>query len=211
VSIEQQRVDQSEGTFSGGCCFLMLLWGCLPAHADVAAAATLAGELERGGHAGIESFILKTDGEIAGRYVSPRLSATPPDLRSATKSITSLLVGIAIDRGELASVRAAVADLLPEYRDVLSKDPQKARITVEDLLTMRSGLDCDDSNEKSPGHEDKMYRQRDWVALPELNAICVTTGTRFNRPDALEPLFWLKDRILPGMSGAAAGSPAESR
>ena len=27
----------------------------------------------------------------------------------------------------------------------------------------------------------------------------VTTGTRFNRPDMLEPMFWLRDRLLPAM------------
>jgi hypothetical protein len=35
--------------------------------------------------------------------------------------------------------------------------------------------------------------------LPGVKTVIVTTGTRFNRPDALEPMFWLRDRILPGM------------
>src|SRR5262245_42969420 len=108
--------------------------------ADTAAVPTLAGEIERGQHAGFESFIMKTDGEIVAKYVSPALARTPPDLRSATKSITSLLVGIAIDRGEIASVHANVADLLP----LLAKDLAKAKLTIEDLLTMRSGLACND-------------------------------------------------------------------
>ena len=90
-----------------GGAFLILF--CAPgAHADGAAASALAKELEQGQHAGIESFIMKTDGEIAARYVSAKLEKTPPDLRSATKSITALLIGIAIDRGEIPSVRANV-------------------------------------------------------------------------------------------------------
>jgi hypothetical protein len=38
------------------------------------------------------------------------------------------------------------------------------------------------------------------IVLPGVNTVIVTTGTRFNRPDALEPMFWLRDRILPGMT-----------
>ena len=37
------------------------------------------------------------------------------------------------------------------------------------------------------------------MVMPELRAVMVTTGTRFNRPDMLEPMFWLRDRLLPAM------------
>jgi CubicO group peptidase (beta-lactamase class C family) len=150
------------------------------ARAQLAPVAELTQELERGGHAGIESFILKTDGAIVGRYVAPQLTKKPPDLRSATKSITALLVGIAIDRGEISSIRAKVADLLPNYRDLLTSDPAKAQLTIEDLLTMRSGLACNDWDEKSPGHEDKMYRKRDWVAFWASQPMQASPGERFS-------------------------------
>lgn len=87
------------------------------------------------------------------------------DIRSATKSVTALLVGIAIDQGHLSSVEQAVIELLPEYAQTLAGDERKARIKLVDLLTMRSGLDCDDWNPQSPGHEDTMYEQRDWIAF----------------------------------------------
>jgi CubicO group peptidase (beta-lactamase class C family) len=137
----------------------------LVAAAPLTPALQIAAEFERGEHAGFESFIMKVDDEIVGRAVDPTLSKQAPDLRSATKSITALLIGIAIDQGRIPSVQAKVMDLLPTRRRAFEQDPRKAAMTLEDLLTMRSGLDCNDWDSKSPGHEDKMYRQRDWIAF----------------------------------------------
>jgi CubicO group peptidase (beta-lactamase class C family) len=160
---------------------LISLCAVATAHAELASVTELTRELEHGDHPGIESFILQTNGEVVGRYVAPKLNSAPPDLRSATKSITALLVGIAIDRGEIPSVRANIAELLPpRYRELLLKDPAKAKITIEDLLTMRSGLACDDWDEKSPGHEDKMYQQRDWVAFWASQPMQRAPGERFS-------------------------------
>ena len=160
---------------------LMALLGAPATRADIGAASVLASEIEHGEHAGFESFIMKTNGEVVARYVSPALTKAPPDLRSATKSITALLVGIALDRGDIASVHANVAKLLPaEYGNLLSKDPEKAKLTIEDLLTMRSGLACNDWDPKSPGHEDKMYGKRDWVAFWASQPIIGAPGERFS-------------------------------
>ena len=40
----------------------------------------------------------------------------------------------------------------------------RGALTLRHLLTMSSGLDCDDRDRASRGQEDRMYRQRDWVA-----------------------------------------------
>ena len=137
------------------------------AHADAALepAKQIAAEVDSGVHPGFESFIMQLDGVVVGRAVDSTLAKRPPDLRSATKSITAILIGIAIDKGAIPSVQSKVMDLLPSRRGVFENDPRKAAMTLEDLLTMRSGLDCNDWDPKSPGHEDKMYRQQDWVAF----------------------------------------------
>lgn len=119
-------------------------------------------ELEAGHHPGIEAMLVDIGGHRRAEYVSTAVPAGGLDLRSATKSVTALVVGIAIDRGAL-NLDTRVVDVLPEYARELRDDPRKLAITVEDLLTMRSGFDCDDWNPKSPGHEDTMYRKRDWV------------------------------------------------
>ncbi len=59
-------------------------------------------------------------------------------VHSVTKSITSLCIGIAIDRGFIESVHQSIFDYLPNYQHL--RTPQKESITIEHLLTMTSGL-----------------------------------------------------------------------
>jgi CubicO group peptidase (beta-lactamase class C family) len=91
-------------------------------------------------------------------------AATLRDTRSATKSITDILVGIAIQEKKLSAVDARVLALLPERaRKMQNPDPRKDKITVEDLLTMSSPLECDDWNDASRGNEERMYVIEDWA------------------------------------------------
>jgi CubicO group peptidase (beta-lactamase class C family) len=60
------------------------------------------------------------------------------DLRSISKSVTSLLVGIALSERKFPALDSSVFDAFPEYGDL--KTPEKARITFRDLLTMSAGL-----------------------------------------------------------------------
>jgi CubicO group peptidase (beta-lactamase class C family) len=68
----------------------------------------------------------------------PHDAETRHDLRSITKSVTSLLVGIAVDYGWIRDIDAPVLSLLPQYADLRS--PETDRITLQHLLTMSSGL-----------------------------------------------------------------------
>jgi len=58
---------------------------------------------------------------------------------SMTKSVTSLLVGIALERGWIKALNTPVLDYFPEYADLLT--PEKSAITLYHLLTMSDGLD----------------------------------------------------------------------
>lgn len=96
-------------------------------------------------------------GSIDEQYFTGAAS-TLRNTRSVTKTITGMLVGIAIERGELGGVAARVGEFLDVPRD-------KTTLTIEQLLTMTSLLDCDDSDEASPGNEERMYPLDDWIGF----------------------------------------------
>ena len=58
---------------------------------------------------------------------------------SVTKSFTSALVGLAIDKGNISSVNEKVYDYFPEYSEL--RDEQKDKMTIEHLLSMTSGFE----------------------------------------------------------------------
>jgi CubicO group peptidase (beta-lactamase class C family) len=112
----------------------------------------------------IGSVLIARHGKLAYEGYFDGDAATLRNPRSATKSITDVLVGIAIGEGKLSGVDARVLSLLPERaRKIQNPDPRKANITVEDFLTMSSPLECDDWNDASRGNEERMYLVEDWA------------------------------------------------
>ena len=73
------------------------------------------------------------------QYFRGATRAQTANIKSASKSVISTLVGIAIARGQIRSVHQTIGELLPEATRGL--DARKRAITVEDLLTMRTGLE----------------------------------------------------------------------
>ncbi len=99
---------------------------------------------------------------VLERYFGEAGPDTLLDTRSATKTLTGYLVGAAIERRLLAGVGARVTPFFKDRRPFANPDPRKDRITVEDLLTMSSLLECNDWNEFSRGNEERMYLIEDW-------------------------------------------------
>ncbi len=78
------------------------------------------------------------------------------DTRSAAKSLTATLIGAAINAGVPLKVSSPVYQVMNGGAFSPELEPRKRALTLEHLLTMSSGLDCDDSDENSPGREDFM-------------------------------------------------------
>ena len=81
------------------------------------------------------------------------------DLASVTKAFIATLIGIAIGRGDIASVHQPVVSFFPD-RTIANLDVQKATLTIDHLLTMRSGLMCDPNDGMTFA---TMLQSDDWV------------------------------------------------
>lgn len=75
---------------------------------------------------------------ILERYFNGRRAATPANVKSVSKSVIAALVGIAADR-KLLSLDQPIAKFFPDLPEL------KRAITIEDLLTMQSGLESTSS------------------------------------------------------------------
>jgi CubicO group peptidase (beta-lactamase class C family) len=137
----------------------------------------------------IQSVAIARHGRLVlDEYFYGFTPARPHDVRSAGKSVTTLLVGRAIEDTGAFTPQSTVLSLLPQYLPVGNDDPRKRRMTVADLMTMSSGLACDDNDDGSPGNEDTMQSQTkepDWykytldlpmVDEPGTHAVYCTAG-----------------------------------
>jgi CubicO group peptidase (beta-lactamase class C family) len=87
------------------------------------------------------------------------------DTRSAGKTYGPVLAGIARDLGTKIGPETPVYASFPQYKPFGHWDERKNRLTLENLMTMTSGLACDDNDDHSPGKEDTMQQQHsqtDW-------------------------------------------------
>jgi CubicO group peptidase (beta-lactamase class C family) len=108
----------------------------------------------------IQSITIARHGRLVlDEYFYGFADSVPHDVRSAGKSVTTLMVGRAIEDTRRFTPQTAVLSFLPEYLPVANNDPRKRRITVANLMTMSSGLACDDNDDASPGDEDVMQSQ----------------------------------------------------
>ncbi len=88
----------------------------------------------------INSLLVSQHGElVAEKYYGRMNAGRGNNIKSASKSLLSILIGIAIDKGYLEGVDQPIGEFFPDYFES-NPDSIKASITIEDLLTMRSGL-----------------------------------------------------------------------
>jgi CubicO group peptidase (beta-lactamase class C family) len=87
-------------------------------------------------------------------------------LQSVTKSVSSALIGIAIGRGEIPGVDAPLLSFF-EGRDLSGVDPRLREATVEDLLTMRSGIEWHEQDRPLDETNTTLQLERssDWVSF----------------------------------------------
>ena len=92
---------------------------------------------------------------VVERHYDSSAEATS-NVASVTKSVMSILVGIAVDEGAIGSVDQTLAELLPDYAAIMTADV--AAVTLEQVLTMTAGLPADPQNAPLP-----YVLTEDWV------------------------------------------------
>ncbi|MEM8963544.1 MAG: serine hydrolase [Acidobacteriota bacterium] len=126
-------------------------------------------------HDDLMSVFVLHDGElVAERFFNDADEQTLVDVRSAGKSVTSLLVGIAMDQGAIASLDDRVEMYWPE-----SEGSPIGSIQLKDLLTMRTGLAADANDPESPGYEDFLDASDDPLSFPMTVPVWEEPGTRY--------------------------------
>jgi CubicO group peptidase (beta-lactamase class C family) len=116
---------------------------------------------DRDDHPDLKGVVVRAGGrQVAERYFNGESPDALHDMRSAGKSITSLLVGMARDRGKIHSLADPVERYLREARSSAIGD-----VRLADVLTMRSGLAANDSVPESPGNETRLDEAHDPLAF----------------------------------------------
>ena len=132
----------------------------------------LRGDIEGKAHPDlVHSLLIAHEGQlIVEEYFRGYTADDPHDIRSAGKTFASILVGVLIEDGHDLTDNTPVNDYIS-----LANEPTGDAVTIQDLLTHRSGLDCYDGNSSSAGNEDAMWQQSDhpnfWTFAANLNFV----------------------------------------
>jgi len=138
-----------------------------PALPSLESAATSAAALPR-----LRSLLVSHRGTLVlERYFNGARAAQPANIKSASKGVIAALVGIAVSRGLIKDVDQKIAPYFPEL--AADPEPKKRDITVEDLLTMRSGLES-----TSGRNYGAWVRSPNWVRFVLRRPLIDEPGTR---------------------------------
>jgi CubicO group peptidase (beta-lactamase class C family) len=107
---------------------------------------------------------------VLERYFNGARATRSANVKSVSKSIISALVGMAVDRGLLPGPEIPIRTYFPEIAK--DRDERKQRITIEDLLTMRSGLET-----TSNRHYGAWVQSRNWVQHALAKPLFAMPGT----------------------------------
>ena len=120
-------------------------------------------------------LVVKNGRLIAEDYFNEGSAGQKARVQSVTKSVTSALVGIALDRGCLSSVDDRMIEYFPDVADGIT-DPRKEQITIRQMLQMRAGYPWEESD---PALWDGLLSGR-YVPLIEAFPLVCDPGTAFH-------------------------------
>lgn len=146
---------------------------------------------------GVTSIVVAQEGEIVHEWYSDGNPDAVHDTRSVTKTVAGILIGIAIDRGAISSVDAPFFAFFDDLAPFENDGPAKRAITLHEILSMSSALDCNDFEPASPGNEERIV-SAEWVAASFHPHVRVDEATSYGY------LWWLRDLPLQHGTTSAA-------
>ena len=127
----------------------------------------------------IDSILIVRNGYVVlDTYHFPKVPDFKHNIFSCTKSISSTLIGIAIDKGYIKSVDQPLLDFFPD-KSPKNPDKRKQEITLKDVLQMATGLKCRDSHLYQWKGITEMRWSEDWVQYMIDLQLVEAPGTRF--------------------------------
>jgi CubicO group peptidase (beta-lactamase class C family) len=141
-------------------------------------------------HPEVRSVLVVRHGYLVyERYWQGMTASDSNDVQSVTKSVVSALVGIALGEGKLKGLDQTVGELLARHLPP-DADPRLARVTLEQLLTMTSGLAGDDpSLGGDPRVSARQGASRDWIGHILGRRLATNPGTSFAYSSATSQLL----------------------
>ena len=156
-------------------------WEVSTPEAQGVASAALAELVDFGANNQMDSLLVVRHGRIvAEAYYAPFRPGMRHLVNSVTKAVVGTLAGIAVQRGEIASVDEPVLESFP-WRTVANAEGSKAQLKIAHLLDMTSGLDWNEPLTSAPPETMlDMARSRDWVGFVLDRPMAHAPGTAFN-------------------------------
>ena len=123
--------------------------------------------------------VIKDNKLVVEEYFNTYWRETIHDIRSAGKGVTSLLLGIAIDKGLIKDVEQSIYDFLPAPKFTRPDKDGHQDIKIKHLLSMSSGLSADDNDENSPGSSLNWLTKDNWVNFAISLPMIFTPGQKY--------------------------------
>jgi CubicO group peptidase (beta-lactamase class C family) len=162
--------------------------------------------IDRQGYGTDSVTVIRNGYLLVDAAVYPYDQTTKHIVHSCTKSIVSILIGIAIDQGHIDDVQVPISSLFPD-RTFDNNDANKEAMTLEDLLTMSSGLRCRDSYLYRWSGLNEMLASEDWVQFMLDLPMAEPPGTRFEYCNGAS---FLLSAIISEVTGMSALEFAEA-
>jgi CubicO group peptidase (beta-lactamase class C family) len=142
-------------------------------------------------------LVIREGSAVIDAYVYPYDASISHDLASVTKSVVATLIGIAATQDAI-DLDAPIVSFFPD-RDIAHRDERKDRITVRHLLSMSSGLSCNDWASEATLRQ--MRESPDWVQFALDLEVIAEPGTTFSY---CSPGMHLLSAILQQATGMSA-------